>query len=123
MEYGQQQSQPTSPQSEEKDKIPTRKEIRDFAKTFNAKSNSDVMHLQKLLDKKMGPSGWNMYSQNDSLKIDGLLGPKTMFRLEKFRQKDDDINNQEIFDKHIQDRTNFYRQRQWTKPSDTTGVK
>ena len=89
--------------------------VRAHADSIDYKKNKDIKELQKNLNEYLGPEGVNAYDKKDSLKVDGIYGPRTQFRLKRFRDLDEHITQDSVFNaiKNQREQWEIERSKYW----------
>ena len=79
------------------EKVKSRHQVRAHADNIDYRKNKDIKELQKNLNEYLGPEGVNAYSKKHSLRVDGIFGPRTQFRLQKFKDLYEHITQDSVF--------------------------
>lgn len=101
-------------------KIKTRHQVRAHADSIDYKKSKDVKELQNSLNEYLGPKGVNAYDRKDSLRVDGAYGPKTQFRLQRFRDLDEHITQDSVFNalQNQREQWEIDRSKNWKRQQD-----
>ena len=95
-----------------------RKEINEMDNT----SNKDVERIQKRINKFMGTEnpdamkhfklGFHPYEDKDSLKVDGMYGNFTKFRIKRFLDLDEALTADSVFNKVKDERDTYLKEKE-----------
>ena len=107
---------------QKKKKSAGRHEVQSQIDTMDYRSNDEVTILQQLLNSYQIET-INQYDKKDSLRVDGMYGPKTDTRKEKFINHNRAVSSELLIDSLKAERLEHYRNSPFTVPSDTSGYK